>query len=89
MPEGTLKGVQFLRAKSYVAVVGFIDHTKLNINGDGGELDSGGQDMRGNPVGGLAYSDSLPYSPGRETQSTVWHEFIGNGHFCMKVSLSV
>lgn len=41
IPEGALQGVQFLRAPSYVQVVGIIDQTKINIQaGDyGGEMD--------------------------------------------------
>ncbi|KAH7100791.1 hypothetical protein BKA62DRAFT_233886 [Auriculariales sp. MPI-PUGE-AT-0066] len=86
IPEGTLTGVQFLRAPSYVAVIGFIKQENINVKkGDGGgELDSGGQDLRGNPVGGLAYSENLPSTPGTMTQSRIWHEFIGSNMFCMK-----
>ncbi|KAH7097933.1 hypothetical protein BKA62DRAFT_751048 [Auriculariales sp. MPI-PUGE-AT-0066] len=87
IPAGTLTGVQFIKAPSYVEVTGFFNQVNLDIpDGDaGGELDSGGQDQRGNPIGGLAYSSSLPTTEGKMTQSSVWHLFIGNGMFCMKL----
>ncbi len=52
MPEGTLKGVQFMKTPGYLQVVGFIDQTKLNIqDGDfGGELDPHGADLVSPPV---------------------------------------
>ncbi|KAH7098683.1 hypothetical protein BKA62DRAFT_810109 [Auriculariales sp. MPI-PUGE-AT-0066] len=76
IPDGTLTGVQFLRAPSYVAVTGFFNQANINIphGHPGGELDSGGQDFRGNPIGGLAYSDNLPSSAGTITQSRTWHD---------------
>jgi len=79
MPAGTLTGVQFIRTPSYVEVTGFITEANLNIEGadGGGELDSGGQDQRGNPIGGLAYSNSLSTTMGKETQSVSWHMFVG------------
>ncbi|KAH7097922.1 hypothetical protein BKA62DRAFT_714927 [Auriculariales sp. MPI-PUGE-AT-0066] len=87
IPAGTLTGAQFIKAPSYIEVTGFINQTNINIpDGDyGGELDSGGQDQRGNPIGGLAYSSSLPTTESTMTQSVVWHMFIGNGVFCMKL----
>ena len=46
IPAGAITGVQFLRAKSYVEVIAFLDQTMLNLTPDdyGGELDSGSQD---------------------------------------------
>ncbi|KAH7098768.1 hypothetical protein BKA62DRAFT_660338 [Auriculariales sp. MPI-PUGE-AT-0066] len=87
VPAGTFTAVQFIRSKSYVEITGFLDQTKVNIpKGDyGGELDSGAQDLRGNPIGGLAYSNALPFTPGKETQSTMWHQFIGGNMICMKL----
>jgi len=47
IPEGALKGVQFMRTPDYVQVVGFVDQTKINIKkGDGGgEMDPHGADL--------------------------------------------
>ncbi|KZV83514.1 hypothetical protein EXIGLDRAFT_728241 [Exidia glandulosa HHB12029] len=86
IPAGALTGVQFIKTPSYVEVTGHIKQTFVNVpDGDfGGELDSGGQDTRGNPIGGLVYSNNLPASSGTYTQSRVWHEFIGGNIFCMK-----
>ncbi|THU97101.1 hypothetical protein K435DRAFT_663244 [Dendrothele bispora CBS 962.96] len=89
IPEGTFKGVQLVKSPGYIQIVGFIDQTKLNIQqGDfGGELDSGGQDGRGNPIGGLVYSNNLPGSSGNDSfvQSRHWTFFIGGDQFCLKV----
>ncbi|KAJ8506900.1 hypothetical protein ONZ45_g5956 [Pleurotus djamor] len=87
IPEGTLRSLQFIRAPDYISIVGHIDQTKLNIAaGDfGGELDPHGADLRGNPLGGLLYSNS--WSGGNNdsyTQVIEWHQFIGADFFCMK-----
>lgn len=86
IPPGALTGVQFMKAKSYVQVVGFIDQTKLLItDGDlGGELDPHGADLRGNPLGGLMYSNA--WSGGGENYEQVieWNLFIGGNAFCFK-----
>lgn len=86
IPEGTITGAQYVRTPSYVAIVGYFNQEKLNIpaNDEGGELDSGGQDMRGNPLGAMVYSNSLPSSMGQLTQAPMWHAFLGSGMFCMK-----
>ena len=51
IPDGTLKGVHFVRTPEYVQVTGVGDFTKINIpQGDaGGEIDNKGADARGNP----------------------------------------
>ncbi|KAI0028456.1 hypothetical protein K488DRAFT_89725 [Vararia minispora EC-137] len=86
MQSGLVKGAQLLKTSEYWMITGIIDQTLINIQaGDnGGELDSGGQDGRGNPIGGLVYStawakDNLP------TQIQWWTEFIGNNQFCIKI----
>jgi hypothetical protein len=73
MLDGTLKGAQLLKSKNYLMITGKIDQTKLNIqDGDyGGELDSGSQDGRGNPIGGLMYSTA--FDPSMH-QVTWWTE---------------
>lgn len=78
IPAGTITGAQFIRTPSYIEVTGIIKQTNINVpDGDGGgELDSGGQDDRGNPIGGVAYSTDLPASQGTLTQSRVWHECV-------------
>ena len=79
IPPGTITGAQFIQAPSYIAFTGHFDQTKLNIRaGDaGGELDSGGQDARGNPMGGIAYSINMPSRKGTISQARMWHLFIG------------
>ncbi|KAF5337666.1 hypothetical protein D9758_013021 [Tetrapyrgos nigripes] len=89
IPEGALKGVQLVQSPGYIQIAGVIDQTKVNIQeGDfGGELDSGGQDGRGNPIGGLLYSNAFPSNNGKNDsfqQSKHWTFFMGDGTFCAK-----
>jgi len=80
IPEGALRGVQFTRAPSYVQVVGFIDQTQINIAaGDyGGEMDPHGADRRGNPLGGLLFSQAFGGGGNGSawTQVVQWHNFM-------------
>ncbi|EIN03503.1 hypothetical protein PUNSTDRAFT_78044 [Punctularia strigosozonata HHB-11173 SS5] len=90
IPEGALQGVQFMKTPDYLQVVGFIDQTKINMAGDdfGGELDPHGADFRGNPLGGLVYSNGFPASNGDNNtfiQAIEWHNFMGGGAFCFKI----
>ncbi|KAK9895457.1 hypothetical protein P389DRAFT_93414 [Cystobasidium minutum MCA 4210] len=87
IPEGALKGVQFTRAPSYVQVVGFIDQTLINIQADdyGGEMDPHGADRRGNPLGGIMFSQAFGRGNGSAwTQVVQWHNFMGGNMFCLK-----
>ena len=65
-----------MKTSAYVQVVGFIDQTKINIAaGDyGGEMDPHGADLRGNPIGGLVFSEACHGSP---EQVIEWHLFLG------------
>jgi hypothetical protein len=89
IPEGALQGVQFMRTPDYVQVVGFIDQTQINLmaNDSGGELDPHGADLRGNPLGGLMYSNAFPSNDGNNNtfqQVIEWHNFMGGNIFCIK-----
>ncbi|KAH9913995.1 uncharacterized protein BXZ73DRAFT_92896 [Epithele typhae] len=68
------RGMQILFDGDAYMMTGNIDQTKLNmVDGDfGGELDSGGQDGRGNPMAVSSY------------QTRHWTEFIGSNQFCFK-----
>ncbi|KAL0953105.1 hypothetical protein HGRIS_004376 [Hohenbuehelia grisea] len=87
IPADALKGVEFTRTPDYLQVVGFIDQTKINIaDGDfGGELDPHGADLRGNPLGGLMYSNGWSNDNNSFTQVIEWHNFMGGNGFCIKV----
>lgn len=99
LPPGALKGVQFIKTPDYVEVIGYIDQTSLNLQPDdyGGEEDPHGADQRGNPLGGLVYSNafggagnSSSSSNGgggnsQYTQAAEWSYFVGSGIFCFKV----
>jgi hypothetical protein len=67
-----------MRTPDYIQIIGFMDGTKINIKaGDyGGELDPHGADLRGNPLGGLVYSNAFPANGGRNDtfeQVIEWH----------------
>lgn len=83
IPEGTITGVQFTKAPDYIQVVGFMDQTKLNmVSGDlGGEMDPHGADRRGNPMGGILFTQAWT---GSYMQVVQWHNFNGNDLFCLK-----
>jgi len=87
IPEGALQGVQLLRTPHYIQIVGYIDQTMINMQAgdEGGELDGRGQDNRGNPMGGLTYSNA--YNGSNETYYQIlnWQWFMGSDQFCAKI----
>ncbi|KAG2035008.1 hypothetical protein BDR03DRAFT_963434 [Suillus americanus] len=90
IPAGALQGVQLIKTPNYIQIAGFIDQTQINIAADdyGGELDPHGADLRGNPLGGLMYSNAFPSNGGNNAsyqQVIDWTNFMGGGGFCMKV----
>jgi len=90
IPAGALQGVQYLKTPDYIQIVGFIDQSQINMAPDdfGGELDPHGADLRGNPLGGLMYSNAFPSNNGNNgsyQQVIEWHNFMGGNAFCMKV----
>lgn len=66
IPPGAITGVQWLYAKNYVQVVGFIDQTKIGLTSDdaGGELDPHGADEQGNPLGGIVFTNGFTQNSG-------------------------
>jgi len=101
IPPGTITGAQWLYAKNYVQVVGFLDQTKVNLNAQdmGGELDPHGADEQGNPLGGIVFTNGFGQSASSfaqtfksggnttatPTQVIEWIDFIGSGLFCLKM----
>ncbi|KAG9314769.1 hypothetical protein JVU11DRAFT_3852 [Chiua virens] len=89
IPAGALKGVQYIKTPDYIQIAGFIDQTLINLAADdyGGELDPHGADLRGNPIGGLLYSNSFPSNGGNNNsyqQVSDWTNFMGGMGFCFK-----
>ncbi|THH00280.1 hypothetical protein EW145_g7111 [Phellinidium pouzarii] len=76
IPPGAITGAQWLYAKNYVQVVGFIDQTKVGLNADdeGGELDPHGDDEQGNPIGGLFLTNGFGQS------SSSFQSFVSSGN---------
>ncbi|KZT50886.1 hypothetical protein CALCODRAFT_443930, partial [Calocera cornea HHB12733] len=87
IPEGALQGAQLLRTPNYIQLVGFIDQTMINMQADdeGGELDGRGQDNRGNPMGGLTYTNAYNGSNTTYYQVLNWQWFMGSDMFCAKI----
>jgi len=82
IPNGTLKGVHFVRTKDYVQVTGVGNFTKINVGsgGGGGELDPHGADGTGNPIGGLVFGNTF----GPNLQYSEWTNFMSDNEFCMR-----
>jgi hypothetical protein len=89
IPEGTLTAVQFIQTPDYVQVTGLFNQVLIDMNATdtGGELDPHGADGRGNPIGGLMFSNAFPASDGNPNnyiQAVEYHNFVGSGQFCLK-----
>jgi hypothetical protein len=89
MPAGTITALQFLKAPGYLQVTGLINQAGIDMDptDSGGELDPHGADERGNPLGGLMFSNGFPSSAGNPNdiqQVIQWHSFMGSGQFCLK-----
>ncbi|KAF9220446.1 hypothetical protein BS17DRAFT_787441 [Gyrodon lividus] len=90
IPSGALQGVQLLTTSAYIQIAGFIDQTQINMAADdyGGELDPHGADLRGNPLGGLMYSNAFPSNGGNNNsyqQVIDWTNFMGGNGFCITI----
>jgi hypothetical protein len=83
IPARALTGLQYLKTPDYIQIVGFIDQTKINmVAGDyGGEMDPHGADLRGNPMGGVLFSNAWT---GSYVQAVEWTNFMGGNAFCLK-----
>ncbi|KAI0749178.1 hypothetical protein C8Q80DRAFT_1160411 [Daedaleopsis nitida] len=90
IPGGAITGLQFMKTPGYLQITGFINQTGINLQHDdtGGELDPHGADFRGNPLGGLVYSNGFPSNNGNNDtfqQVIEWHNFMGSNSFCFKI----
>ncbi|CAD6901304.1 unnamed protein product [Tilletia controversa] len=86
IPDGTLKGVHFLRTPSFAQVTGHGRFTKMNVRkGDeGGELDPHGATGAGNPVGGLVYTDIFSGGTGKFQRIYEWNQFISATEYSIR-----
>lgn len=86
IPRGALTGVQFMKTPDYIQVVGFIDQTQINMAAEdwGGEMDPHGADLRGNPMGGVLFSNAWSGGGDKYQQVVDWHNFMGANFFCLK-----
>jgi len=86
IPDGTIKAAQWTYTPEYIQITGLLDQTQLLIEaGDyGGEMDPVGEDYRGNPLGGLMFSNVFS-EDGSIQQVPHWTQFIGSDHFCLRL----
>lgn len=66
-----------MKTPGYVQVVGYINQQLIDMdpNDGGGEMDPHGADERGNPLGGLVYSNSVTGgSATNYVQIKEWHK---------------
>jgi len=90
IPEGALQGMQYLIAPDYIMLTGFVNQALIDMDPTdfGGELDPHGADLRGNPIGGLVYTNAYPTTNTDNTSFTQvneWTEYIGSNQFCIKI----
>jgi len=87
IPNGTFTGIQVLNNVNYMQIIAFTNQVNININAQdyGGELDPHGQDLAGNPMGALVFSDH--FSPDNTTIDQVqeWNMFIGGNITAIKL----
>lgn len=83
IPDGTIKGVQFLKTSAYTQLMVYGDFTKINlVEGDyGGELDPHGAIGLGNPIGGNVSSTIS----GSNEQYAEWMQYISYQMACLRV----
>ncbi|KAK7022992.1 hypothetical protein R3P38DRAFT_2709373 [Favolaschia claudopus] len=83
IPDGTIKGLTFLKTDFYVQIMGHGDFTKLNVKaGDsGGELDPHGAEGSGNPVGG---NITTTVADGTDLQIEEWMMYMSADEFCFR-----
>jgi hypothetical protein len=88
IPNGAIKGVQFVKTPNFLQVTGVGDFTGLNIQArdDGGELDPHGADGTGNPKGGLVFSNNVPGSEGKYVQIKEWNNFMSAYEFSFRAA---
>jgi len=87
IPPGTFTGLQVLNNSNYIQFIGFVNQANINIYpGDfGGELDPHGQDLNGNPMGGLMYSTAFSTDGTTIEQIHDWNMFVGGNVTALKI----
>ncbi|KAK0521986.1 hypothetical protein OC834_006454 [Tilletia horrida] len=88
IPDGTIKGVQFLKTPSFVQVTGLCDCTKINVapRDEGGELDPHGATGAGNPVGGVVFTRAFSANNTFQ-QIHEWSNFMAYNEFSMRACI--
>jgi hypothetical protein len=87
IPAGAITGLQYMKTADYVQVTGFLNQEMMNMiaGHPGGEMDGGGADLRGNPLGAAIFSSGFATGDGKKFAHTpYWHNFMGNDQFCFK-----
>ncbi|KIM23301.1 hypothetical protein M408DRAFT_27994 [Serendipita vermifera MAFF 305830] len=89
IPAGAITGLTFVKTPDYVQVTSLIHQAYIDIESwdAGGEWDPHGPDRRGNPLGGLLFTNAFASSngnPNTYVQAVEWHSFMGGDTFCLK-----
>jgi len=84
---GTIHGIQVLYNPNYIQIVAFItqEHVDIQTGDYGGELDGGGQDLLGNPIGGLCYTTAFSADNSTYEQISNWNVFVGGDMVGIKI----
>jgi hypothetical protein len=87
IPNGTFTGIQVLNNANYMQIVAHTNQVNINMNIDdfGGELDPHGQDLAGNPMGGLVFSTHFSSDNTTYNQVQEWNMFIGGNITAIKI----
>lgn len=84
----TARNAQFIRTSAYIQITGRLNQEGVGLDHSdtGGELDPHGQDLLGNPIGGVVYSHGMPTGDNSTLDQIVnWNNFVGSGMFCIKL----
>jgi len=87
IPPGTFSGIQVLNTTQYRQIVAFTNQVNIDLTPTdyGGELDPRGQDMNGNPMGGLVFSTAFSADGVTYEQINDWNMFIGGNITGIKI----
>jgi len=87
IPGGTITGLQVLNTQHFMQIFAFVTQTNIDINAQdfGGELDPHGQDLAGNPMGALVYSNHFSADNTTEEQIVEWNMFVGSNATAIKI----
>jgi hypothetical protein len=87
IPANTFTGIQVLKNPHFMQIVAFANQVNIDINAQdfGGELDPHGQDLNGNPIGAMMYSNHFSSDNVTLEQVHEWNMFLGGNITAAKI----